>query len=189
MFINAHFRKINTPKSENSDQEDKRPPVLRVQFRGDAAAELFRRKVERSLKANCQDSIMRMIFVSRPLISIQTKDPISVMSTSNVIYRFTCTCGEQYIGLTERRLEDRVKEHIPNWLLMGNDNDTEARSSICYHLKKELHVCNRNESFEIIYKARHRRILKFVEAVAIRIFKPSLNRQQDLQVHLKLPWN
>ena len=114
LFINAHFGKMNCHKKDDESDDGKKPSVFRIPFRGDAAAELFRRKVERTLKLNCKDSNVRMIFTSRPLISTQTKDRLTLMSTPNVVYRFTCgTCSKQYIGLTERHLDDRVREHIP----------------------------------------------------------------------------
>ena len=30
---------------------------------------------------------------------------------SKVVYQFSCSCGETYIGETVRRLETRMKEH------------------------------------------------------------------------------
>ena len=95
VFINTHFgHGSSIPIDEQNDE--KKPVVLRMQFRGDAAAELFRRKVERSLKSNCKNTDLRMVFTSRQLISTQTKDRLSVMTTPNVVYIFTCSiCGMQ----------------------------------------------------------------------------------------------
>jgi hypothetical protein len=53
------------------------------------------------------------------------KDKIkNVMEQSMVVYSFTCKCGAEYIGKTERILHYRVKEH-------ANPDSTSAISKIC----------------------------------------------------------
>ena len=161
--------------------------MLKMQFWGDAAAELFRRKIERSMKVNCKNVRLITIFTSRPLISTQVKDRISVLATPNVVYRFKCgMCHSTYIGYTERRLEDRVKEHVPRWALNGLGKV--SRSSVTDHIINEGHRCTRETSFEILYRARNRRMLKFVEATSIRLLVPDLNIQKEFDYQLKLPW-
>ena len=118
------------------------------------------------------------------MIPTQAKDSLPVMATPNVIYKFTCTCSMQYIGLTERRIGDRVGEHIPNWLLKGIEKT--PRSSIGDHISSTDHNCSRDQCFEVLYRARNRRILKFVEAVAIRLYTPKLNVMKDLRYNLRL---
>ena len=108
------------------------------------------------------------------------------MTTSNVVYRFTCTCGLQYIGMSERRLEDRVKEHCPAWL--GTGAIKNIGSSICEHIVTEGHDFDRTKCFQILFKVRHRAMLKFIESVAIRQLRPSLNKQRDHVYRLRLPW-
>ena len=56
------------------------------------------------------------------------------------------------------------------------------------HIINEGHVCDKNQCFEIIHKARNSRMLKFVEAVAIRKLRPQLNVQKEFLYNLKLPW-
>ena len=60
-------------------------------------------------------------------------------------------------------------------------------SSITEHLIKEGHVVDADESFKILYHARHRSLLKFYEAVAIKRLKPELNVQKEPMYNLKLP--
>ena len=124
---------------------------------------------------------------SRCLIPTQSKDRIPVLATPNVIYSFLCnTCNAQYIGRTERRLEDRVKEHLPKWVFQNADKV--AKSSVTEHILHTGHPSDRKASFRILHKARDRRMLKYLEAVAIRLYKPSLNVQRDMDYQLKLPW-
>ena len=105
----------------------------------------------------------------------------------NVVYRFTCTCGMQYIGLTERRLQDRVREHLPRWLTGTLDGI--ARSSITEHVLETGHSCRPDSCFEILHRVRSRRMLKFMEAVSIRVNRPCLNVQKIHDFRLKLAWN
>ena len=88
---------------------------------------------------------------------------------------------------TERRLEERIREHLPNNLM--STNYSQKKSSISEHIYNTLHPPNQKDSFSIIFKARDRRTLKFIEAVAISIFKPELNVQQSTDYNLKLPWS
>ena len=110
------------------------------------------------------------------------------MSTPNVIYQFTCsTCPVQYIGMTERRLGDRVREHLPLWL--SHCTDKTSRSSITDHIIEHGHTCKADDCFKILYRARNRRLLRFVEAVAIKRNKPRLNVMKETDLRLQLPWS
>ena len=55
----------------------------------------------------------RAIFTSSINFSPATKDHIPTFNKSTVIYRFSCRCGNDYVGKTSRRLVDRIKEHVP----------------------------------------------------------------------------
>ena len=64
-----------------------------------------------------------------------------------------------------------------------------SKSSVTDHIIDEGHACTIQDCFRIIYKAKHKSLLKYAEAVAIRLLKPELNVQQDFNYHLKLPWS
>ena len=137
---------------------------------------------------NCRNVRPVIVFTSQALIPTRSKERLTVMSTPNVIYRFTCTvCQKQYIGMTQRRLEDRVKEHMPKFLQCNSDKP--IRSSITEHIIAEGHSCQRDDCFEILYKVRERRMLKFLEALAIHKHHPSLNTQMKFDYQVKLPWH
>ena len=84
--------------------------------------------------------------------------------------------------MTERRLGDRVKEHIPKNL------NRVSRSSITDHILQTGHTCKAEDCFSIIYRARNKNLLRFAEAVAIRMYKPDLNVMKDHDLGLQLPW-
>ena len=51
------------------------------------------------------------------MFSTSKKDVLPAEKVSNVIYLFTCECGHRYIGKTTQRMEERVKQHVPNELV------------------------------------------------------------------------
>ena len=186
-FIERNFTTTEAQRNDDLDESIKYA-TMGLQFRGDGAAKLFRQRVGRTIRNNCNNVRPRIIFTSRSLIATSTKDRPDLLSTPNVIYQFNCsTCQERYIGMTERRLADRVKEHLPTWLKRTTDGT--SRSSITDHIIEQGHSCKPEECFKILYRARNRRILRFVEAVAIRLYKPSLNVVKEFDLHLKLPWS
>ena len=139
------------------------------------------------MQRNCKDVRVVFVFTSSVLLPTPTKDRLAVMSTSNVVYQFTCnTCQLRYIGKASRRLEERVSEHIPKWL-NGTVLKT-VRSSITQHIIESGHRCNKNNCFSVLHKAQTPSLLKFFESVAIKRLKPTLNVQQEMDYHLKLPW-
>ena len=56
-------------------------------------------------------------FTSRQMFSTSKKDVLPAEKISNVIYLFTCECGHRYVGKTTQRMEERVKQHVPNELV------------------------------------------------------------------------
>ena len=82
-----------------------------------------------------------------------------------VIYEGTCSCGEKYVGETERCIHLRTSEH----------EDRKKSSEPARHLK--AHV-GHSFSWKVIYNAPrdgHKR--KILEALHIAKFKPKINDQ------------
>jgi hypothetical protein len=139
---------------------------------------------------------LRVRVYTRPLPLPPIKTPTSVLSTSHCIYQFTCSCGESYIGRTDRRLEMRAKEHLPKRIMLslGSPNFTprlinqKVTSSITRHLIETKHVADIHSSFRVITRCDRPRRLKFLEALLINRHKPVLCAQKDLRVTLRLPW-
>ena len=55
----------------------------------------------------------RIIFISKPVISLDVKDPMSNFDKSCIVCKFNCSCDRIYIGQTTRQLKIIIKEHIP----------------------------------------------------------------------------
>ena len=57
----------------------------------------------------------RVVMTTRSILPINKKDALPTYAKSNVIYKFTCKrCESTYIGRCNRRLEDRIVEHVPS---------------------------------------------------------------------------
>ena len=49
----------------------------------------------------------------QPVVS---KDVLPTTQKSEEIYKYKCQCDSQYVGRTSQRLQDRIKQHVPQWL-------------------------------------------------------------------------
>ena len=114
------------------------------------------------------------------------KASIPIFAKAKCIYLFACNCGDSYIGRTDRRLDCRVKEHIPDWLI--NKKSGQARSAITKHLVSSGHTVDRYSCFQILNKQYHSSLLKLAEACYIRKLKPVLCVQKQFVTPLSLPW-
>ena len=71
----------------------------------------------------------RVIFVSKSVLKIELKDPISFLDKSCIIYRFNCFCDRSYIGHTARHLKSRVIEHIPKCVKKFIEDKTNIKTT------------------------------------------------------------
>ena len=91
-----------------------------------------------------------------------------------------------YIGRTERRLADRIAEHVPKKLWMNTHR--KYNSSIAKHLLETGHRVDAQKSFEVVTRQQTFSFLRIAEAVAIKRYKPDLCIQKEAVVGLNLPW-
>ena len=120
------------------------------------------------------------------------KDRLGNLTKSNVIYNFTCSCSADYVGKTSRRLEERIKEHIPKWLAEGKQGPPRSRSApqsaITRHLQRCRPTAANAQNFKVIETSNTSRRLGFLEAVTILIRQPKLCMQNDFVTQLCLSW-
>ena len=112
------------------------------------------------------------------------KDPISMQSTSCVIYKWECQCGASYLGRTERKLSVRMNEPVPRWLLQKRRGV--ATLAITKHIRECQQCENPKEGFSILFCAKNAVMLPFLEAIAIKHFQPALCKQKETVRTLKL---
>ena len=107
-------------------------------------------------------------------------------SASHVIYQFTCSCGDIYIGRTDRQLTQRMSEHIPKWLkrsmLLGSPkhqpSNRNPSSSIAKHILATGHTVDPISSFQPLLRNLNSKLLAFSEAMLIRLRNPHYVRKK-----------
>ena len=172
----------------------KKDVFIKLPYMGDHSSLLTTQRLKAAVKKTFYAANIRiienttLIYLSKPLE--HTKNDV----TSHCIYQFECTCGHTYIGRTNRSLQIRASEHIPKWLQKQiasaepiNGENRRPSSSIAKHIEIG-HKIDVYTSSKPIYKTCVGRILKYVEALAIRKFKPPLCVQKQFVITLNLPW-
>ena len=130
-----------------------------------------------------------------------------------VIYDYACHCDSQYVGRTTQRLQERIKQHVPEAIrqktILTQEQGThqsqptrtqtnrkckaksktqfepESDSAIGQHLL-ESNQCASNYSdlrFKILTTARSQFHLSLLEAVYISRKKTDLCRQKAVRIH------
>lgn len=191
-FIEKH----SAPKSprETYFGPEKMRAFLRIPFIGDAASMSVVKRLNSTVASTFPAAEARILFTTTPIGGLPPKDPISLLSLSNCVYKFTCECGSTYVGRTERRLGVRIGEHLPKWLKEGSSrprSTSAPNSAITRHAMSCSTMDRRTleNNFSIIQCARHPRMLPFLEAVFILQTNPDLCKQKDFLFTLKLPWS
>ena len=161
------------------------PPKCPVYFRlpwVGSATESFANKIAPSVY-RCYHAVnLRPISTSSPAFNSTNKDKLPIFKQSNLIYIFVCWCNTTYIGMTCQRLEVRVRQHIPRFLLSGRLTSGHSQaidSAIGEHLLT-INSCRtsyEDDCFSVLHRARDKFHLKFLEAIYISRNRPYLRRQ------------
>ena len=133
-----------------------------------------------------------------------------------VVYEYVCHCDSRYVGRTTRRLQERIKQHVPKAIRQKNtltqeqgthrsqptrtqpnrkckaksktQFEPESDSAIGQHLL-ESSQCARNytdSQFKILTTARSHFHLSLLEAVYVSRKTPDLCRQKQFVFTLQL---
>ncbi len=183
-FIDKYNKPLRTKMTELL--APKKPVFISLPFKGDNILHTIKRRLLSAIQRTYYAAELIICSPTKPLPVPCAKDALPLHATSNCVYEFTCTCGCKYIGRTQRQLAARAKEHLPSWLFK-QENRT-PRSSITEHLLDAGHSVDPIASFRVLVRARTNRILRYLEAAAIRRFKPDLCKQLEHVVNLALPW-
>ena len=57
-----------------------------------------------------------LVFTSKRMLPVACKDVLPAIQKSFVIYEYKCYCDCRYVGRTSQRLQDCIKQHVPQWL-------------------------------------------------------------------------
>ena len=155
---------------------------IRLPWIGSRSTE-FRRDIQQTVRRSFQFVTPRVIFTTSRAFSGKAKDVLPAMSKSSVVYEFRCSCGLAYIGKTIQRLSERIKQHVPNKLLLPKPalQSIKADSAITKHLKENPRCISEQlrSNFTVLSQARTKAHLDVLEALFIRSQLPELCSQKD----------
>ena len=131
-------------------------------------------------------------------------DPVIVeMFALRTDYHSLCHCDSRYVGRTSQRLQDRIKQHVPQWLRQQltrprrsqphrsckrTDTKPDCDSAIGQHLlDNDRCALNYDDKrFSILAAARNSFHHNLLEATYIKTRRPVLCRQKEFVYTLKL---
>ena len=175
---------------------------LRVPWIGKTSTNL--EKEVKTAVESCYGSVStRLVFTSKRMLPVTRKNALPIIQKSFVIFEYKCHCDSRYVGRTSQRLQDRIKQHVPQWLRQQwtrprrsqrrrsykrNDTKPDCDFVIGQHvLDDDQRALNYdNKRFSILAVARSSFHLNLLEAVCIKTLRPVLCRQKKFVYTLKL---
>ena len=181
---------------------EKCPVYLRVSWIGKPSTNL--EKKDKTAVESCYGSVStRLVFTSKSMLPVARKDVLSTTEKSFVIYEYKCHCDSPYVGRTAKRLQDRIKQHVLQWLRQQltrpnrsqpyrlrkqNDTKLDCDSAIGQHLLENDQCAFNydNKRFSILATARSSFHLNLLDAAYIKTQRPVICRQKEFVYTLKL---
>ena len=137
------------------------------------------------------------------MLPVARKDVLPTIQKSFVIYEYKCHCVSRYVGRTSPRLQDRIKQHVSQWLreqltrprrsqshksCKRTDTKPDCDSAIGQHLldNEQCTLHYDNKRFSILAAAGSSFHLNLLETAYIKNRRPVLCRQKEFVYTLKL---
>ena len=115
-IINAQItKKIAQLSTLKRFGPEKCPVCLTVPWIGKPSTNL-EKEVETAVESCYGPVSTRLVFTSKRMLPVARKDVLPAIQKSVVIYEYKCYCDSRYVGRTSQRLQDRIKQHVPQWL-------------------------------------------------------------------------
>ena len=134
----------------------------------------------------------RVIFQIRTAYVSMRKDVLPLHHINSVIYKYTCSCGSDYIDRYSNRLDLRIRQHLParilNLRLIRGQLANIFGSSIAEHMINSWEcVANFNiDRFSILSRLHSLFHLKVLQTLYVRSLQPSLCKQRDCLLGLNV---
>ena len=176
--------------------DDKPNVVIRLPYIG-SVSERFRKQLSHAVD-KCYDNVrLQTIFTTKTLINAKIKDRTPTLDNSNIIYKFVCSCDSMYVGRTTQRLQVRVNQHVPKFLVSFCKQPPNSRKPITHKTKlsaigqhlKDNPQCGASydaSQFSVLARARSQFHLNVLEAVYIQSLTPNLCKQKEFVYGLLL---
>ena len=190
--VETHVAKTVSKFGQNSSRQSSCPLYVKLPWIGSRSI-AFEQQIKKSVRACFADAEVRASYTTRPLMSFKLKDVIPTLLRSKVIYQFQCLCEERYVGRTEQRLMERVKQHVPSAIRNPSrgrplPDVTKQKSAIAKHLCESgpCREAYQDNWFSVLDTARSSFHLSTLEASYISSQDPTLCRQKQFVYTLKV---
>ena len=132
------------------------------------------------------------------------KDAVPSIQQNMVVYEYVCRCDCRYVGCTSLRLEERINQHVPNFIrrklqptkilperkctIRSIATYQQCVSAIGLNLMQNPECATQysNDRFSILAKPRSVFHLSVLKATYIKISKPILCRQKEFVYSLHI---
>ena len=81
------------------------------------ASNRFWTTVQRAVHSGYHNAIDVVNYQARKVLPYLSKDVLTLLATSNVIYKFVFWCDISYVGRTTERLGSRIRQHVPKYAM------------------------------------------------------------------------
>jgi hypothetical protein len=174
----------------------KKPVFIRLPFKGDHLLTHTSHRLRSAIKRTYNAANLHVLVDTQSLPLPSLQKTCSILDCSHCLYKFECSCGAFYLGRTDRKLQVRMNEHIPKWLVKrmsepaaaSNPCQRNPLSSIARHLMTTGHIVDLNSCFSVIHRYQNSSILRIIESLLICRLNPPLCIQKLMMISLKLPW-
>ena len=184
-IINKYIQQAMTPMTKDTQEGTPRRVTFKLPYIGN---------VSRGFSSRICETVKKAYPTTEPTVCFTTthafrktpKEALPAVTKSYVMYQYTCSCAETYVGKTTQRLSERIKQHIPPNIETRKSN--QADSAILAHIRNKP-ACvptNVQERFRILARARSSYHLDILEAMYIRSLEPSLCAQKEFVKSLTL---
>ena len=135
---------------------------------------------------------VRVIFQTPSEFVSMRKDVLPPHHINSVIYKYTCSCGSDYVGRISNRLDLRIKQHLPARILnlrlkRGQLANTSGSSIAERMINSRECVADFNvDRFSILSRSHLLFHLKVLETLYVWSLQPSLCKQRDCLLGLNV---
>ena len=161
-------------------------------------------KEVKTVVESCYGSVStRLVFTSKRMLVVARKDVLPTTQKNLVIYEYKCHCDSRYVGPTSQRLQNRITQHVPQWLRQQltrprrsqphrsckrNGTKPVCDCAIGQHpLENDQCALNYDDKrFSILATAHSSFHLNLLEAAYIKTQRPVLCKQKEFVYALKL---
>ena len=163
---------------------NKCPVYLHLPYIG-SRGEKFAKYITTAVGKCYFSAAVRVIFQTRIAFVSMRKDVLPPHHINSAIYRYTCSCGSDYIGRTSNRLDLRIRQHLSarvlNLELKRGQLVNTSGSSIADHMinSRECVADFNVDRFSILSRSHSIYHVKVFKIIYVRSLQPSLCKPRD----------